>query len=72
MKREIEEERFGPVAPCAPYGISGGSLRAHRGAGFADICSLSSAAPPDGHDGSNVSYHSAALRPRLFQKGIAY
>lgn len=67
MKREIEEERFGPVAPCAPYGISGGSLRAHRDGG-----SLSSAAPPDGHDGSNVSYHSAALRPRLFQKGIAY
>ncbi len=21
MKREIEAERFGPTAPCAPYGI---------------------------------------------------
>lgn len=67
MKREIEEERFGPVAPCAPYGISGGSLRAHRGGG-----SLSSAAPPDGYDNGTVIHHSAAPRPRLFTKGIAY
>ena len=41
MKREIEAERFGPAAPCAPYGISGGSLRAHRGAGFRVVGSLS-------------------------------
>ena len=27
MKREIEAERFGTAAPCAPYGFSGGSLR---------------------------------------------
>ena len=41
MKREIEAERFGPAAPCAPYGISGGSLRAHWGAGFRVVGSLS-------------------------------
>lgn len=68
MKREIEAERFGPAAPCAPYGISGGSLRAHRGAGFRAVGSLSSAAPADGYDGDIVSHHSVAPRPRLFYK----
>ncbi len=61
-----------PFRPCAPFGIYGGSLRAHRGTGFRAVGSLSSASPADGHDGGTVAHPSAASRPRLFTKGIAY
>ena len=61
-----------PFRPCAPRGIHGGSLRAHRGTGFRAVGSLSSASPADGHDGGTVAHPSAASRPRLFTKGIAY
>ena len=55
---------------CAPYGIWKDPSECTGGAGFRAVGLLSSAAPADGHDGSNVSYHTSA--PRLLQKGIAY
>ena len=69
-KYRLAEEQ--PFRPCAPFGIYGGSLRAHRGTGFRAVGSLSSASPADGHDGGTVAHPSAASRPRLFTKGIAY
>lgn len=68
MKREIEAERFSLAAPCAPYGILGGSLRAYWGGRLRTIGSLPSAAPADEHDDGTVGHHSAASRPRLFSK----
>lgn len=69
MKREIEAERFGPAAPCAPYGICKDPSGHTRAARLRGVGSLSSAAPPaDGHEGGTVFHHSAALRPRLFYK----
>lgn len=72
MKGEIEAERFGSAAPCAPYGILGGSRRAHRDTVLRTVGSLSSASPADRHDSGTVAHPSAAPRPRLFTKGIAY
>lgn len=66
MKREIEAERFGHAAPCAPYGIcEDPSGRTGAQASGPLFCL------PD-FPANTVSHHSAAPRPRLFQKGIAY
>ncbi|MFQ9090264.1 MAG: hypothetical protein ACLR5K_00100 [Acutalibacteraceae bacterium] len=41
-------------------------------AGLRAVGSLSSTSPADGHHGGTVAHRSAAPRPRLFTKGIAY